>query len=247
MPTGSPPDAPRACVLFDLDGTLIDSRADIADALDAALLRFDLPPVGELRVRAMVGDGARMLVARALALHAAGEERIDAVLAAFLEEYRRTHLAKTKLYPGVADALAELLRLGAVCGVISNKPYEFTVSLLEHLGVAAHMAVVLGGDSMPERKPDPAPVRAALVACGAEASRAAMVGDGETDVRAALAAGVLAVGVTYGFRTAEELEAAGADLLVARAGDLVPTLAAALGLGGEGVGPAPEAPGHVLS
>lgn len=212
------------CVIFDLDGTLVDSRADLADAVDAALALHELPTLGAARVSGMVGDGARVLVARALAASGGGEHLLDRVLEAFLAEYRRTHLGRTALYPGALEALAALSARGVRCAVVSNKPYEFTASLLEHLGVASFFEAVLGGDSLAERKPHPAPLLEALRRCAATPALAAIVGDGEPDMRAGVAAGVARLGCTFGFRSAELLIEAGAETLIASMDELVPAL-----------------------
>jgi phosphoglycolate phosphatase len=202
------------CVLFDLDGTLVDSRADIACALDAALARHGFDRVGEDRAATFVGDGARKLVERGLTASGAPLGATDSVLASYLEEYRRCHLERTKLYSGVEETLVELAGRGVRCAVVTNKPHEFSVSLLEHLGVARYLTAVIGGDSLPYLKPRPEPLLAALEACGAEPETAAMVGDGEPDMGAGRAAGVFPVGVTYGFRDRETLEAAGALAII---------------------------------
>ena len=215
------------CVLFDLDGTLVDSRADIAAALDSALERHGFATVGLERAATFVGDGARMLVERALTAGGAPLSETDEVLASYLAEYRRCHLEQTRLYPGVRETLEELVARGARCGVVTNKPHEFSVSLLEHLGVAARLCSVVGGDTLPFLKPRPEPLLAALAACDATPEASAMVGDGEPDMRAGRAAGLFTVGVTYGFRDRETLEAAGADAVVDALVDLVPTLDAA--------------------
>ncbi len=213
-------------VLFDLDGTLVDSRADIAAALDEALARHGHAPVGADRISSFVGDGARMLVERALAVYGVGPDAAGDVLASYLDAYRACHLNRTVLYPGVEETLVRLEEAGVCCSVVTNKPHEFSVSLLEHCGVASRFRVVIGGDSLPERKPHPAPLLAAIEACGATPADAAMVGDGDADILAGIAAGVLTVGVTYGFRSAAELENAGAKLLIGA----MPELPAVLGL-----------------
>jgi phosphoglycolate phosphatase len=212
------------CVIFDLDGTLIDSRADLTAAVDAALVRHGLPPIGLERVTLHVGLGARVLVQRSLA-DAGGEPgSTDEVLASFLELYWQNHRDTTRLYPGVAEALERLHALGLCLAVVSNKPLELTLSLLEHLGVVRCFTAVLGGDSLPERKPHPLPMLEALRRCGATPAEAAIVGDGEPDMQAAQAAGIFAVGVTYGLRDAETLAALGADVLLGSAGEVADLL-----------------------
>lgn len=205
---------PLRCVLFDLDGTLVDSRADLADAVDAALERNALPALGQERIIEFVGAGARNLIQRALQAVGATADRTEAVLATFFGEYRQNHLHKTRLYPHVEPTLQRIHALGLKLGLVSNKPYEFSASLLRHFGLAPLFTAVLGGDSLPQRKPDPRPLLAALEACGAGPAEALLVGDGEHDMQGALAAGIYAVGVTYGFREAPVLIEAGADVLL---------------------------------
>jgi phosphoglycolate phosphatase len=215
---------PVECVVIDLDGTLIDSIADLADAVDAALDRHALPPIGLDRVRRHVGSGARNLIASALLEAGAPNAPVDAVLATFFEIYRGNHLCKTVLYPGAAQALRRLHAAGVRLAVVSNKPHEFTASLLGHLGVAPLLDAVLGGDSLPQRKPHPRPLLAALEECSATVSGSAVVGDGEHDMAAAQAAGIYAVGCAYGLRDATTLIAAGADAIIDSMSELVPLL-----------------------
>lgn len=200
-------------MLFDLDGTLVDSRDDIAAALDDALVAHGRDAIGVDRAAAFVGDGARTLVERALLATGGPHDAADDVLATYLDAYRARHLERTTLYPGVAETLALLASRDVRCAVVTNKPHEFSVSLLDHLGVADRFVAVIGGDSTPERKPSPVPLAAAMRACGAEPGETAMVGDGDADMYAGTAAGTFTVGVTYGFRSAEELRGWGAKAL----------------------------------
>jgi phosphoglycolate phosphatase len=147
------------------------------------------------------------------------------MLAVYLEEYRRTHLDRTCLYPGVAETLDALASRSVSAAVVTNKPHEFSQSLLDHLGVGHHFRAVIGGDTLPQRKPRPEPLLAALAACGADAAHGAMVGDGEPDLLAGRAAGVFTVGVTYGFRDAATLAETGADAFI----DAMPELLQILG------------------
>jgi len=184
-------------VVFDLDGTLIDSTADLAAAVNATLARIapDTPPLSVDRIRSFVGHGVGMLVARALA-EARVPARPEEVLPVYLEVYRRGMLNETRLYPGVAEALA--LLEGYALAVLTNKPGDMARAILEGLGVAARFARICGPEDVPARKPDPAGLRWLMAEAGAGPEAAAMVGDSPVDVRTGRAAGVLTVGVSYG-------------------------------------------------
>jgi phosphoglycolate phosphatase len=185
-------------IVFDLDGTLIDSSLDLATALNEALARIapGTPPLPLEAVRAFIGDGARALVARSLA-HARLPQPVDDVLPVYLECYGRHLLDTTRLYPGVQEALDGLA--GPTLAVLTNKPGQMSRAILEGLGVAARFARIYGPADVPARKPDPAGLRALLAEVGAEPTDAVMVGDSAIDVRTARGAGVRVVGVTYGF------------------------------------------------
>jgi len=184
-------------VVFDLDGTLIDSAGDLAASVNAALQRLSPRslPVSLERVRTFIGDGAAMLVARTLA--AAGVSvSPDAALPVFLECYSERLLDTTVLYPGVAEAL-DALR-DRTLAVLTNKPGEMSRRILEGLGVAGRFARICGAGDVPAKKPDPAGLRMLLDEAGIPPSGAALVGDSAIDVRTGRAAGVRTVGVTYG-------------------------------------------------
>lgn len=212
------------CVLFDLDGTLVDSRRDIAAALDDALVKHGLRPVGVDRLTPLVGDGVVMLIRRALEVVGAPAVLESVVLPTYVEAYGRRHLETTGTYPGVPQAVAALAGRGIRMAVVTNKPRDFSVSILEHVGLMPYIRDVIGGDTLEERKPSPEPLLAALAACDAGPSDAVMVGDGDTDMQAGVAAGLYAVGVTYGFRTAAQLVEAGADVLIDSMSDLAAVL-----------------------
>jgi phosphoglycolate phosphatase len=214
-----------ACIVFDLDGTLVDSRNDIATALDMALAENRLPTVGPDRVAAFVGDGVRMLVQRSLTAIDASHSMTDGVIESFMTAYRSVLLATTRLYPGVRDVLDEARDRSIVLAVVTNKPYAFSTAILEGLEIDRYFRVVVGGDTLPVRKPDPATILFALEACGATPVTSVVVGDGEPDILAARAAGALAVGVTYGFRSRSLLADVGADALIDSMEEFFPTLA----------------------
>jgi phosphoglycolate phosphatase len=184
-------------VVFDLDGTLIDSGDDLASAVNATLARLSAaaPPLSAQKIRSFVGHGARTLVERTLEA-AKLPQRADDVLPLFLEVYRGHLLDRTRLYPGVAEALADLD--GYHLAVLSNKPGDMSRTILQGLGVAHRFIRIWGPEDVPARKPDPAGLRRLMEEAGAGPEETAMVGDSAVDVRTGRAAGVLTVGVSYG-------------------------------------------------
>ena len=185
-------------VVFDLDGTLIDSSRDLAAAVNAMLARLapGSAPLAEEEVSSFVGDGARKLVARSLATRGLALP-LESALAAFLDAYRRSLLRTTALYPGVREALGAL-RAARALGVLSNKPGDMSRTILAGLGVADHFERIYGGDEVP-RKPDPAGLLRLLAELGTATSEALMVGDSRNDIWTGRNAGVRTAGVTYGF------------------------------------------------
>ncbi|HEY7924866.1 MAG TPA: HAD-IA family hydrolase [Vicinamibacteria bacterium] len=187
-------------VVFDLDGTLVDSARDIAGAVNAALAALEpgTAPLPLERVVGFVGDGARVLIERVLQ-HRGSALRPDRVLPLYLEAYRERLLDTTRLYPGVPEALAELAASARPLAVLTNKPGDLSRTILNGLGVGSRFARIWGAGDVPARKPDPAGLRALLAELGAAAEEAWLVGDSPTDVETARAAGVRAAGVAWGF------------------------------------------------
>jgi phosphoglycolate phosphatase len=208
---------PQPCrlFLFDLDGTLIDSKADIAASLNLALIRMSLRPIPLSRAVDFVGDGVLKLVERALREslgHDAEDVSIRAGTALFQEEYSTHLMDSTRLYSGVRETLD---MLGwARFAVVSNKPEKFSRQILKVLQLDGRFEVILGGDSAPHRKPDPALLLQAMNSCGIPPRETVMIGDSAIDVAAGKAAGVITCGVSNGFGGNEELEAAGCDLVI---------------------------------
>jgi phosphoglycolate phosphatase len=204
-------------VVFDLDGTLVDSSRDLATAVNVTLARLapGAPELAHDQVRSFIGDGARILLSRSLA--AAGIARTpEEALPLFLEAYAGCLLDSTRLYPGILEALDALA--GRTLAVLTNKPGALSRRLLEGLGVLSRFAQVKGGDEI-VRKPDPSGLLRLLAEHGVPADAAAMIGDSSNDVRTARAAAVKSVGVSWGFDT-ERLLIAGPDRLVHRPGEL---------------------------
>jgi phosphoglycolate phosphatase len=199
-------------VVFDLDGTLIDSTADLAAAVNATLARLApaAPPLPVDRIRSFVGHGATRLLERALA-EAGLPHRPQDVLPLFLEVYRAGMLNETALYPGVAEGLQALE--GDVLAVLTNKPGDMARAILAGLGVASRFAHICGPEDVPAKKPDPAGLHWLMANAGVAPGAAAMVGDSPVDVRAGRAAGILTVGVSYGLDP-EGLRAEPPDVLL---------------------------------
>ncbi len=211
----APPVYAVRALLFDLDGTLVDSRRDLATALDGMLQDLGLPALGVEAVTRFVGDGARRLVERGLAVacpNAVLEEAfITEALTRFKVHYAQCLLATTQPYPNVVATLEHFAALPKA--VVTNKPAAFSEAILQGLGLRTYFVGVIGGDSVAERKPHPAPVLAGLAACGvSDPADAVMIGDSPNDIRAGRAAGTRTCGVTYGFRVAHEL--AEADVII---------------------------------
>lgn len=203
-------------VIFDLDGTLVDSLDDLAEAVNQMRAAFDAPPLLRDQVQAMVGQGARMLVERALPGRTPDE--IERALLLFLA-YNAAHIADhTRPYPGIAELLTSLRQSGVPMVVISNKNAALCRQLLTVLGLADHFAGVYGADSFAERKPSPLPFREVMRRHGVLAAETVVVGDSCNDVQAALAAEVAVIGCNYGYGSEEEL--APATLRVASPADL---------------------------
>lgn len=196
-------------VAFDLDGTLMDSLPDMAVAVDATLRQLGLPAAGKPKVARWVGNGARVLVQRAL-VDAAGETvcmaRLDEAHATFLEHYARAPCELTRLYPGVREVLDSLHAAGLTLVLITNKPEAFIAPLLEHFGLQHHFALCLGGDSLAERKPDPMPLLHAAEYFAVAPSRCVMIGDSRHDIMAGKAAGFRTLAVPYGYNHGEPVE-----------------------------------------
>jgi phosphoglycolate phosphatase len=202
-------------VVFDLDGTLVDSSRDLAAAVNATLARVapDTPPLSLDTVRTFVGDGAGVLIARTLA-RVGSRLKAEEVLPLFLESYAHGLLRTTALYPGVREAL-DALRPRRLA-VLSNKPGTMSRAILAGLGVGDRFFRIYGGGDLASRKPDPDGVYRLLEETGVPAEEAVLVGDSPVDVQTGRAAGVRTVGVTYGFDP-EGVRREGPDLVL---GDL---------------------------
>jgi phosphoglycolate phosphatase len=185
-----------ALLVFDLDGTLADTKQDLSGSVNHVRHEFGLPALDDDAIARMIGDGARALVERALGELASGKI-IDQGLELFLAYYREHMLDRTTLYPGVEDTLDVLDR--CTLAVLTNKPYRFSRHLLEGLGILDRFVVVYGGNSFDRKKPDPVGLHRIIEDTGMPASSAWMIGDSAVDVRTGRAAGVRTCGVSYGY------------------------------------------------
>ena len=206
-------------ILWDLDGTLIDTGRDLATAVNCMLTELELEPLSTERVAHHVGRGARNLVTRALEDRGRGElseQEISAVLAVFERHYDLHLLDTTRPFAGILPVLDRLRERGERMGVVTNKPAGFSRNLLDALGLARYFEALVGGDTTPRRKPDPAPLFAALEQLTANASPATataesarskvvLVGDTPIDIETARNAGVRVIAVSWGFAKRELL------------------------------------------
>ena len=213
-------------VLFDLDGTLVDSAPDLAGAMNVLLERHGRSTLGLDRVRNMVGQGARVLMERAM--EATGEpasaEQMDRLFDEFIVYYGE-HIADHSVpFPGVREALGQLHDAGCPMGVCTNKTEALSRRLLDALDLSPYFTAVVGGDTLPVRKPDPEHVLETMRRVGGTPSTSFMVGDSRADVAAAKAAGVPVVGVTFGY-TPEPVGTYGPDVTIDHFDQLADALA----------------------
>jgi phosphoglycolate phosphatase len=210
-------------IVFDLDGTLIDSRQDLADAANALIVERGGTPLPVDAVTGMVGEGAALLVRRALT--AAGlESDLSTALPRFLALYDERLLAHTRVYPGTIDALDSIAR-GATLAILTNKPQRPTETILGGLGLQGYFAHVIGGDTPFGRKPDPAGLQHLMTITGSAPTDTVLVGDSAIDLRTARGAGVHSCLVKYGFGfPLASAELTGDEWLAGSPGELAETL-----------------------
>ena len=206
-------------VLFDLDGTLADTLRDIGESVNHALASVGLPTHEIAPYAAWVGDGVPMLCRRAMGGQRV--DRLDEVVRSTGENYRRHFMDHSVLYPGIADLLDALQRRAIPVGVLSNKPHEFTVPLVRGLCGRWELAAVEGCREGALRKPDPRVARTLCTALGATPGETAFVGDTAVDIHTAHNAGMISVGVTWGFHGIDELREAGAMHVIDRPVELL--------------------------
>jgi phosphoglycolate phosphatase len=185
-------------LIFDLDGTLIDSKRDLIASVNATRAWMDLSPLPDELVSSYVGDGAPTLIRRALP--GTTDQTLELALQHFLEYYREHMLDATTLYPGVREALDQLHAARIPMAVLTNKPVRFSVQLIEGLGLEMHFFRIYGGNSFEEKKPNPVGIDSLVSEASASRDRTVMVGDSAVDIRTARNARVQACGVSWGFQ-----------------------------------------------
>jgi phosphoglycolate phosphatase len=186
-------------LIFDLDGTLIDSKLDLIHSVNAARAHMNLGPLSGDLVASYVGNGAPILMRRALGPEASDAD-VQRALCFFLDYYRDHMLDNTYLYPGVREALDSLHAARQKLAVLTNKPVRFSQALVHGLGLGGHFFRVYGGNSFEQKKPDPVGILTLLEETGIAKERTIMIGDSNVDVRTARNAEVMSCGVTYGFQ-----------------------------------------------
>ncbi len=205
-------------IIFDLDGTLIDSSEDIAWAANMALADLGHEKIDPERVKEGIGWGVKSLLQKMMP----GEDadRIDYARVKFLEYYWDHSVVNTYLYPGVQETIDYFNQKNKKLAVVTNKPVKYSEKILSVFDLTRYFNIILGGDSVANRKPHPEPVEKAIASTGAAKERSVIVGDSPVDCEAGKRAGIATIGVEYGFRSRKELEDAGCDVIIKKATDL---------------------------
>ncbi len=199
-------------IIFDLDGTLVDSSEDIAWCANKTLHAIGEAEMPAGVIVGHIGWGVRPLLEKLLPGKSAQE--IDVARGLFLDFYEGHLVVKTRIYPGVVDTLDHFARLMKPMAVVTNKPYSLSIGILDRLGLSGYFKAVLGGDSVVNKKPHPEPVEKVIRDLSARPDRSVLVGDSPVDCASAMAAGAHSIGVSYGFRGAKELEDAGCEMII---------------------------------
>ena len=210
-------------LLFDLDGTLVDSAADIAAAVDATLLARNWSVAGVEQVRSWVGNGSRKLIERALCF-AIGEHNAEiheTVHSEFLLEYAKHNGPETRVFDGVYELLDYCSAAGKAMACVTNKPEHLATQLIAHLDMVKYFATIIGGDTFPQRKPDPTALLHCCNTLGVPAEKTLMIGDSETDVKSARAANMKVLCVSYGYNHGGSVAEAAPDWLVDNLQELI--------------------------
>lgn len=215
-------------VLFDLDGTLVHSAPDLAHSVNLMRQELGFSEYPTEQVTRWIGNGMARLVKRGLTGEWEGEPDaalFERGLASFKRHYAANLAVRTRPYPGMVDTLQQLSAQGFLLGCVTNKMESFSRSLLEQLDLMKYFATLVGGDTVPTRKPDPLPLQHACAACGVTPARAVMVGDSAADVNGARAAGMPVIAVTYGYNQGRDVRSLNPDVVVDSAAEVPQYLA----------------------
>jgi phosphoglycolate phosphatase len=222
---------PPSLIVFDLDGTLVDSAPDLAYAADSTLEQLGLPPAGESRVRGWIGKGVPMLVRRVLTgeMWPEGDPpRFAKALEIFQGRYQTNVCDRSRLYPGVAQGLAAVKAAGSPTAVLTNKASRFTIPLVDQLGISRHFDYVGSGDDFVRQKPHPEPLLKTAERFGVAPADCLMVGDSANDAQAARSAGYGFVAAPYGYHGGDGVAGFEPDALVESLADVPGLLSAAV-------------------
>jgi len=206
-----------AMVLIDVDGTLVDSVPDLAYCVDEMMQALGRQPHGETRVRDWVGNGVERLVKRALIGRLDGEPdeaTFNQAYPLFLKLYAENTCKRSRLYPGVQQGLSYLQKAGYKLGCVTNKAAQFTLPILQQLGIGDAFSIVVSGDTLPVKKPDPLPLLHAAEQLGVTPEDSLMLGDSQSDVKAARAAGFQIICMSYGYNHGEDIRIYNPDLVI---------------------------------
>jgi phosphoglycolate phosphatase len=206
-------------VVFDLDGTLADTRDDLVDAVNHVLRTLHLPVLPSETICQYIGEGARLLVERSLGNQ--HRDRVEEAVALFLPYYAAHLLDRTRAYPGVAEVASALHDRGVMLSLLSNKPEKMSRAILDGLGLLSAFTIVLGADSVPVRKPDPSGIECLLDQTGTPRERMLLIGDSKIDLETARAARIAFCGVAWGIRPGELLRTPGVPRGIHQAEDLL--------------------------
>ena len=204
-------------VLIDVDGTLVDSVPDLAWCVDEMMKALGREPHGETKVRDWVGNGVERLVRRALIGQLDGEPddaAFEQAYPIFMDLYARNTCNHSMLYPGVEEGIAYMQSQGYKLGCVTNKAEQFTLPILEQLGILDAFGIVVSGDTLPVKKPDPLPLLHAAEKLGVSAEDSLMLGDSQSDVKAARAAGFQIICMSYGYNHGEDIRNYNPDLVI---------------------------------
>nr|WP_321463734.1 phosphoglycolate phosphatase [uncultured Cohaesibacter sp.] len=214
-----------SCVLFDLDGTLVDTAPDLTGALNHVLAQYQLAPFSVEKVRNTVGFGARITIERSMSHYnkTLSEEALDIAHAQFLAHYSENICKNSQLFPGVKDVLEMFKANDIRMSVCTNKTEHLSIDLLDQIGIADYFASICGSDTVPNKKPHPDHVFSAINRAGGKCEEAILIGDSQADVQSARAAGIPVIVMSYGYTAVPSAEL-GADLVLDSFLDIPKTL-----------------------